>query len=180
VDEAPPTFAYSAPRVRCAVSGHARALVEVRRRPRPGARLAGARLPRAEVLLPGAAERGLLPKQLGRRQDPVDRAPLPRAGADPGSPVGRPQPSSVRKRPRPGAGDAHALGRWQLAGGLAEQAFDDACESAGVLRLAGGRNDVQPHHLCSGPCSGPSRSRRLRTGTGIRPQPGIDATSQKS
>src|SRR2546430_16871965 len=85
MDDAATTIAPSAPGAWRAVPGHAGDLNEVRTRPGQGAGVARTRVPAAELLLPGGAAADLFPQQLEWQQDPVDRARIPWAGADPGS-----------------------------------------------------------------------------------------------
>src|SRR6266581_436297 len=110
MDEATTTVARSASRAWRAVSGHAGDFNEVRTRPGQGAGVARTRVPAAELLLPGGAAADLLPQQLEWQQDPVDRAPIPWAGADPGSATRRSERTALRARSRPRKTDALDVG----------------------------------------------------------------------
>ena len=66
MDEATPTVARAASRAWRVVSGHTRHVVEVRACTGQGPCLARTWVPRAELLLPGAAAAGLLPEPVER------------------------------------------------------------------------------------------------------------------
>src|SRR5512133_639561 len=142
MDEATATVARSASRAWRAVSGHAGDLDEVRTRAGQGPCVARTRVPAAELRLPGVAAAALLPEQLGRQQDPLDRTPIPWAGADPGRAARRSERPALWARSRPRKRDALDDGRWQLSGRLAEQALNHAAPRARLLRLASRWHDV--------------------------------------
>src|SRR6187200_1491445 len=96
MDEATTTVARSASRAWRTVSGHAGDLDEVRTRSGQGASLARTRVPAAELHLPGSAAADLLPEQLEWQQDPMDRAAIPWAGADPRSAARRSERTALR------------------------------------------------------------------------------------
>jgi len=96
MDEATTTVARSASRSWRAVSGHAGDLDEVRTRAGQGASVARTRVPAVELHLPGSAAADLLPEQLEWQQDPVDRAPIPWAGADPRGAARRSERTALR------------------------------------------------------------------------------------
>src|SRR5439155_15583000 len=76
--------------------------------------------------------------------------PLPRPRTHPRRTTRRSEHDGLWACSYPCKGDASNFGRWKLSGGLAEQTIIDPAARGGLLRMAGGRYDVQPCHRLQG------------------------------